>query len=127
VVERPKGVGGAIGVKSGSERAFVREALDDRALVGVKLGLQAFRRVRRPRRRSAAACERCGVRRSRMGAARRLVEERGAKVTRRLLAAAAPQSGERLLELASGAGDVGLAAAPIVARETWSSPTLRPR
>jgi ubiquinone/menaquinone biosynthesis C-methylase UbiE len=43
------------------------------------------------------------------------VEARGAEVTRRLLSEAAPRAGERLLELACGAGDVGLAAAPLVA------------
>lgn len=43
------------------------------------------------------------------------VESRGAEVTRLLLDATMPRPGERVLELACGAGDVGLAAAPIVA------------
>ena len=43
------------------------------------------------------------------------VEARGKDVTGRMLRETAPQPGDRLLELASGAGDVGLAAAPLVA------------
>jgi enediyne biosynthesis protein CalE5 len=43
------------------------------------------------------------------------VEARGAEVTRRLLEEAAPEPGARVLELACGAGDVGLAAASLVA------------
>ena len=43
------------------------------------------------------------------------VETRGAHVTELMLARTAPQPGERVLELASGAGDVGIAAAPLVA------------
>ena len=43
------------------------------------------------------------------------VETRGAHVTELMLARTAPQAGERVLELASGAGDVGIAAAPLVA------------
>src|SRR5215471_21251593 len=43
------------------------------------------------------------------------VEARGAQVTARLLELAAPQPGERVLELACAAGDVGIAAAPLVA------------
>src|SRR5689334_16198271 len=43
------------------------------------------------------------------------VESRGRDVTRQLLHAAAPRLGDRVLELASGAGDVGLAAADLVA------------
>jgi enediyne biosynthesis protein CalE5 len=43
------------------------------------------------------------------------VESRGAEVTRQMLDAAAPRPGHHVLELACGAGDVGLAAARIVA------------
>jgi ubiquinone/menaquinone biosynthesis C-methylase UbiE len=43
------------------------------------------------------------------------VEARGAEVTRQLLAETTPKRGERVLELAAGAGDVGLAAALLVA------------
>ena len=43
------------------------------------------------------------------------VEARGAELTRQLLAETEPKPGERVLELASGAGDVGLAVAPLVA------------
>jgi SAM-dependent methyltransferase len=42
------------------------------------------------------------------------VEQRGAAVTAAMLASTAPQPGERVLELAGGAGDVGLAAAMLV-------------
>jgi SAM-dependent methyltransferase len=42
------------------------------------------------------------------------VSARGAGITRTLLALAAPQPGERVLELACGAGDVGIAAAELV-------------
>jgi SAM-dependent methyltransferase len=42
------------------------------------------------------------------------VESRGAQVTAALLELAAPRPGERVLELACGAGGVGLAAAPLV-------------
>ena len=42
------------------------------------------------------------------------VESRGARVTATLLELAAPGPGERVLELACGAGGVGLAAAPLV-------------
>jgi SAM-dependent methyltransferase len=42
------------------------------------------------------------------------IDGRGAGVTAALLAAARPQSGERVLELACGPGGVGLAAAPLV-------------
>jgi ubiquinone/menaquinone biosynthesis C-methylase UbiE len=42
------------------------------------------------------------------------VEERGKDVTQQMLDAVAPRRGEHVLELASGAGDVGLAAAPLV-------------
>lgn len=43
------------------------------------------------------------------------IEARGADVTRRLLADSGPGPGERVLELACGTGDVGLAAAGLVA------------
>jgi SAM-dependent methyltransferase len=43
------------------------------------------------------------------------VEARGAHLTAAMLERTAPRPGERVLELASGAGDVGLAAAPLVA------------
>lgn len=43
------------------------------------------------------------------------VDARGAAVTARLLELTAPRPGERVLELACGAGGVGLAAAPLVA------------
>lgn len=43
------------------------------------------------------------------------VEARGRDVTRELLRAAAPRPGDRVLELACGAGDVGLAAAALAA------------
>ncbi len=43
------------------------------------------------------------------------VERRGAQVTERMLALTSPQPGERVLELACGAGGMGLAAAPLVA------------
>ena len=43
------------------------------------------------------------------------VEARSAELTRQLLAETEPKPGERVLELASGAGDVGLAVAPLVA------------
>ena len=43
------------------------------------------------------------------------VEARGAEITRLMLDATAPQPGDHVLELACGAGDVGLAAAPLVA------------
>jgi SAM-dependent methyltransferase len=43
------------------------------------------------------------------------VDRRGAAVTERMLELAAPQPGERVLELACGPGGVGLAAAPLVA------------
>jgi ubiquinone/menaquinone biosynthesis C-methylase UbiE len=43
------------------------------------------------------------------------VETRGAHVTERMLARTAPRLGERVLELASGAGDIAIAAAPLVA------------
>lgn len=43
------------------------------------------------------------------------VDARSALVTERLLAISAPKSGERVLELACGAGGAGLAAAPLVA------------
>src|SRR5690349_20429433 len=43
------------------------------------------------------------------------VEQRGAEVSERLLALTAPQPGERVLELACGAGGLGLAAARRVA------------
>src|SRR4051812_6802831 len=43
------------------------------------------------------------------------VSERGAGVTERMLALAALQPGERVLELACGTGDVGIAASPRVA------------
>jgi SAM-dependent methyltransferase len=42
------------------------------------------------------------------------VSARGAELTRTLLELAAPKPGERVLELACGAGDVGIAAAPLV-------------
>jgi len=42
------------------------------------------------------------------------VETRGAHVAELMLARTAPQPGERVLELASGGGDVGIAAAPLV-------------
>jgi len=42
------------------------------------------------------------------------VSERGAGVTQTLLELAAPRPGERVLELACGAGDVGIAAAALV-------------
>jgi SAM-dependent methyltransferase len=42
------------------------------------------------------------------------VEERGAMVTERLLDRTRPQPGERVLELACGPGDTGIAAAPLV-------------
>src|SRR3954462_1059456 len=42
------------------------------------------------------------------------VDERGAQVTRTLLSLADPRAGERVLELACGAGGTGLAAAPLV-------------
>jgi enediyne biosynthesis protein CalE5 len=42
------------------------------------------------------------------------VEGRGAELTHRLLAEVAPRAGDRVLELACGAGDVGLAAAALV-------------
>ena len=42
------------------------------------------------------------------------VEARGAAVTEKLLELTSPQPGERLLELACGAGDVGIAAADLV-------------
>ncbi|WP_372790647.1 class I SAM-dependent methyltransferase [Paraconexibacter sp.] len=42
------------------------------------------------------------------------VEEQGAPVTEAMIAAAAPQPGDRILELACGAGAVGLEAAPLV-------------
>src|SRR3954453_19212994 len=41
-------------------------------------------------------------------------DARGARVTTRLLELAAPRPGERVLELACGAGGLGLAAAPLV-------------
>ena len=43
------------------------------------------------------------------------VDARGAAVTRSMLAESKPQSGERVLELACGAGGLGLAAAALVA------------
>ena len=43
------------------------------------------------------------------------IEARGIDVTRRLLADTAPKPGEHVLELACGTGDVGLAAAGLVA------------
>jgi len=43
------------------------------------------------------------------------VDARGAQVTERMLELTAPQPGERVLELACGAGGPGLAAAPLVA------------
>ena len=43
------------------------------------------------------------------------VETRGAHVTELMLARTAPRPGERVLELASGAGDIAIAAAPLVA------------
>jgi len=43
------------------------------------------------------------------------VESRGAEITRQMLDAAAPRPGHRVLEVACGAGDVGLAAARVVA------------
>jgi SAM-dependent methyltransferase len=43
------------------------------------------------------------------------VDARGAEVTARMLEAAAPAPGERVLELACGPGSVGLAAAPLAA------------
>jgi SAM-dependent methyltransferase len=43
------------------------------------------------------------------------VERRGAAVTERMLELVTPAQGERVLELAAGAGGVGLAAAPLVA------------
>jgi len=43
------------------------------------------------------------------------VDERGAPITEKMLERALPQPGERVLELASGPGSVGLAAAPRVA------------
>jgi ubiquinone/menaquinone biosynthesis C-methylase UbiE len=43
------------------------------------------------------------------------VEARGAHVTAAMLERTMPRPGERVLELACGAGDVGLAAAPLVA------------
>src|SRR6476620_10834197 len=42
------------------------------------------------------------------------VETRGAHVTELMLARTAPRPGERVLELASGAGDIAIAAAPLV-------------
>jgi ubiquinone/menaquinone biosynthesis C-methylase UbiE len=42
------------------------------------------------------------------------IDERGAELTARLLALAAPQPGERVLELACGTGGVGIAAAELV-------------
>jgi len=45
------------------------------------------------------------------------VSARGAGVTRTLLERADPKPGERVLELACGAGDVGIAAAPLVGAE----------
>ena len=45
------------------------------------------------------------------------VEERGAALTKTLLELARPRPGERVLELASGAGDVGIAAAALVGPE----------
>jgi SAM-dependent methyltransferase len=43
------------------------------------------------------------------------VETRGAHVAELMLARTAPRPGERVVELASGGGDVGIAAAPLVA------------
>jgi ubiquinone/menaquinone biosynthesis C-methylase UbiE len=43
------------------------------------------------------------------------IDARSAALTGEMLAAAAPQPGERVLELACGAGGLGLAAAPLVA------------
>src|SRR6478672_5068773 len=42
------------------------------------------------------------------------VEARGAELTRQLLAETEPKPGKHVLELASGAGDVSLAVAPLV-------------
>ena len=56
------------------------------------------------------------------------VETRGAHVTELMLARTAPRPGERVLELASGAGDLAIAAAPLVAPAARSSSrTWRPR
>ena len=56
------------------------------------------------------------------------VSERGAGVTQTLLELAAPRPGERVLELACGAGDVGIAAAALVEPRARSCcRMLRPR
>ena len=54
-------------------------------------------------------------------------DTRGAALTTRLLELARPQRGERVLELACGAGGVGMAAAERVAPARWCCPTSCPR
>jgi ubiquinone/menaquinone biosynthesis C-methylase UbiE len=55
-------------------------------------------------------------------------DTRGAAITEAMLELSAPRPAERVLELACGAGGVGIAAARLVGPEgEWSCPTWPPR
>jgi predicted RNA methylase len=87
MVEGPEDVGAAPDLELGPDRRSLLEALDDRALVGVELGLDPA-----------------------------WADARGTAVTAEMLRLTRPTRGERVLELACGPGGVGLAAAELGAR-----------